>query len=178
MRFKFLIAGFSGPLVRVLSLEPESCFNSVSTQALQGNPTAVGILEINDQLYLHIGIENKGVGTLVRTIVDSVTGGLSDSRSQFLGHEKITLSKITLQGKNSILALSSKSFLCYSHMNQYTMTPLSYTSLEHASRFSSTQCSEGIIGVRGTELRIIQIERPGDIFTQRIMPTKYTPTKM
>jgi splicing factor 3B subunit 3 len=34
VRFKFLIAGFAGPLVRVLSLEPESCFNSVSTQAL------------------------------------------------------------------------------------------------------------------------------------------------
>jgi splicing factor 3B subunit 3 len=31
LRFKFLMAGFSGPLVRVLSLEPESCFNSVST---------------------------------------------------------------------------------------------------------------------------------------------------
>jgi splicing factor 3B subunit 3 len=75
------MAGFSGPQVKILSLEPESCFKSISTQALPGNPTSVSLVEITNQLYLHVGIENKGVGTLLRTTVDAVTGDLSDSRS-------------------------------------------------------------------------------------------------
>lgn len=127
----------------------------MSTQALPGNPSSVSLAEITNQLYLHIGIENNGVGTLMRTTVDAVTGDLSDSRSQFLGHEKITLSKIKLQGKNAILAMSSKPYVCYEFMNQYTMTPLSYESVAQASSFSSTQCFEGIIGIKGKELRII-----------------------
>jgi splicing factor 3B subunit 3 len=49
------------------------------------------------------------------------------------------------------------------------MTPLSYEYLEQATSFSSTECFEGIIGVKGKELRIIKIERPGDIFTQKIL---------
>jgi splicing factor 3B subunit 3 len=45
------------------------------------------------------------------------------------------------------------------------MAPLSYESLESAYSFSSTQCFEGIVGIKGNELRIIQVERLGEIFT-------------
>jgi len=58
------------------------------------------------------------------------------------------------------------------------MTPLSYESLETACSFSSTQCFEGIVGIKGDELRIISVERIGEVFTQRILETKYTPTKI
>ena len=115
---------------------------------------------------------------LLRTIVDNVTGGLSDTRSKFLGPQRVGLSKIRLQGQQAVLALGSKPFVCYSHMSQYCMTPMSYESLEQACSFSSTQCFEGIVGIKGKELRIIQVERLGETFTQRILKTKYTPTKM
>lgn len=69
-------------------------------QALPAGPTAVAVAEMNERLYLHIGLEN---GVLLRTVMDNVTGvitgGLTDSRSKFIGHERISLSKIFLQGQ-------------------------------------------------------------------------------
>jgi len=161
-RFKFLIVGVEDSTVSVLSLEPDSCLDRVSTQALPAVPSAVSIIMMQDQLYLHIGLDN---GVLLRTIIDNVTGGLSDSRSKFLGLDKIRLQKIVLQGESAVLALSSKPYVCYSFMNQYQMTPLSYESLETACSFSSTQCFEGIVGIKGDELRIISVERIGEVFT-------------
>jgi hypothetical protein len=35
-----------------------------------------------DEIYLHVGLDN---GILVRSLVDNITGGISDSRQQFLG---------------------------------------------------------------------------------------------
>ena len=48
-----------------------------TSQTGSNAPTAVCIVEMNDQLYLHIGLEN---GVLLRSIIDNITGGLSDSR--------------------------------------------------------------------------------------------------
>jgi len=64
-------------------------------QALPAVPTAASIIEIGDQLCVHIGLEN---GVLLRTVIDSITGGLSDSRSKFLGLDRISLSKVTING--------------------------------------------------------------------------------
>jgi len=50
-------------------------------------------------------------------------------------------------------------------MKQYQITPLSYDALETACSFSSTQCYEGIVGIKGDELRIISVERLEDEFT-------------
>lgn len=167
-------SGYDSTL-RVLSLEPESCLDRVSMQVLPASPSAVRVCEINNQLYLFVGLQN---GVLLRTNVDVVTGGLSDTRSRFLGPQRVGLSTIKLQGRQAVLALGSKPHVCYGHMNQYCMTPLSYEALEHANAFSSTQCFEGIVAIKGKELRIIQVERLGETFTQRILKTKYTPTKM
>ena len=79
----------------MLSLEPESCLDRVSIQGLPASPTAVRVCAINGQLYLFLGLQN---GVLLRTNVDVVTGGLSDTRTKFLGPQRITLSKIMLQG--------------------------------------------------------------------------------
>jgi splicing factor 3B subunit 3 len=95
LRFKFLIAGFGDSTVRVLSLEPETCLDRVSIQALPSAPSAVLLSEINDLLLLHIGLEN---GVLLRTVVDAITGGMSDSRSKFLGVSSISLAEIQTNG--------------------------------------------------------------------------------
>lgn len=55
---------------------------------------------------------------------------------------------------------------------------MSYESLEQATSFSSSQCSEGIVGIKDNEIRILSVERLGEMFTQKIMHTRYTPAKM
>lgn len=98
---------------------------------------AVSLVEMGEQLSLYIGLEN---GVLLRSVIDSITGSLSDSRQKFLGLDKISLSKVVIKGQKAVLALSSKPFLCYSHMGKHRVTPLSYDQLDQACAFSSTQC--------------------------------------
>ena len=88
------------------------------------------------------------------------------------------MSKITVKKQNTVLVLCSKPYLSYSHMGQMQLTPVTYEPLESATSFSSTQCYEGIVGIKGKELRIIQIEKLGDLFSQKVLPTRYTPTKL
>mmetsp|Transcript_5527 Transcript_5527/g.9417 ORF Transcript_5527/g.9417 Transcript_5527/m.9417 type:complete len:232 (-) Transcript_5527:1602-2297(-) len=76
-RFKFLMVAFKDQILRILSLEPEMCLNRVSMQVLPQEPSDVALVELNNQLYLHIGMEN---GVLMRTLLDNITGGLSDGR--------------------------------------------------------------------------------------------------
>ena len=54
------------------------------------------------------------------------------------------------------------------------MTPLSYETLEYASGFCSEQCPDGIVAVAGNTLRIITIERLGQVFNEKVMPLSYT----
>ena len=175
LRFKFLIAAFLDCTVRVLSLEPETRLGRVSRQMVQSQATAVSVIELDDQLHLHVGLEN---GVLLRSLLDNITGNLSDSRAKFLGLDRISLSKVQVQGQQAVLALSSQPYLCYSYMNAYQITPLSYAALEQATSFNSTQCSEGIVGIKDHEVRIVTVERLGEVFTQKIMRTRYTPIKM
>mmetsp|Transcript_5259 Transcript_5259/g.8139 ORF Transcript_5259/g.8139 Transcript_5259/m.8139 type:complete len:84 (-) Transcript_5259:1508-1759(-) len=81
--------------VHVLSLEPDTCLKRVSLQALPVAPSDVSLTEMNDCLYLHIGLEN---GVLLRTTMDGVNGVLSDSRSQYLGPHRVLLQKVFIKG--------------------------------------------------------------------------------
>ncbi len=117
-------------------------------------------------------------GVLLRTVVDNVTGVLSDSRTRFLGTNSITMAKVKQNGNNAVVALSNKPWLAYSLMNKVNITPLSYESLEQASSFCSAKCPEGIVAISGTTIRIISIERLGEQFTHQVMNLKYTPSKM
>ncbi len=72
-RCKFLVVGFadSTGTLRILSLEPETCLQRISTQALPSVAHSVSLMTLgphdtekqNDQLYLHVGLEN---GVLLR----------------------------------------------------------------------------------------------------------------
>ena len=66
----------------MLSLEPESSLERVSMQALPAQASACLLVEIDNQLCLHVGLES---GVLQRSVVDNITGGISDSRSKSLG---------------------------------------------------------------------------------------------
>lgn len=63
--------------------------------------------------------------------------------------------------------------------NKVNITPLSYEMLEVASSFCSEKCPEGgIVAISGNTLRIITVERLGENFTHKVMPLRYTPTKI
>ena len=57
--------------------------------------------------------------------------------------------------------------LC-SHMGRYQLTPLSYEGLDHASSFASDQCAEGVCAIAKSSLRILTIERLGEVFNQQV----------
>lgn len=87
------------------------------------------------------------------------------------------LFKITIQGAESVLALSSRSWLSYMYQGRFHLTPLSYETLEYASGFASEQCPEGIVAISANTLRILALEKLGAVFNQEICALKYTPRK-
>jgi splicing factor 3B subunit 3 len=61
---------------------------------------------------LHVGLAN---GALFRSNVDPLTGSLTDTRTRIIGNKTVKLFKIKVQGRTAILALSSRSWLCYNY---------------------------------------------------------------
>lgn len=100
-----------------------------------------------------------------------------DTRTRYLGHRPVKLFKITIQGAESVLALSSRSWLSYMYQGRFHLTPLSYEALEYASGFASEQCPEGIVAISANTLRILALEKLGAVFNQEIHGLKYTPRK-
>ena len=100
---------------------------------------------------MNIGLEN---GVLLRTVIDSTTGDLSDTRTRYvgialgselltfklvnvlkltrvgwcryLGSRGVKLFSVTQQEKPAILALSSRPWLSYQFQGHSRLTPLSY----------------------------------------------------
>lgn len=79
------------------------------------------VMNDENELFLHIGLSN---GVLLRTSVDNVTGSLSDTRTRYLGQKGVFLFKVSVQGAPSLLAVSSKPWLCYNFMSKYLTTNL------------------------------------------------------
>ncbi|KAF2295949.1 hypothetical protein GH714_035293 [Hevea brasiliensis] len=126
-------------------------------------------------LFLNAGLQS---GVLFRTVVDMVTGQLSDSRSRFLGLRAPKLFSVVVRGRRAMLCLSSRPWLGYIHQGHFLLTPLSYETLEFAASFSSDQCAEGVVAVAaGDALRIFTIERLGETFNETAIPLRYTPRK-
>ena len=62
------------------------------------------------QLYLNIGLHN---GVLLRTVLDQVTGDLSDTRTRYIGSRPVKLFRVTMQGGEAVLAMSSRTWITY-----------------------------------------------------------------
>lgn len=100
-----------------------------------------------------------------------------DTRTRYLGSRPVKLFKISIQGAEAVLALSSRSWLSYMYQGRFHLTPLSYETLEYASGFASEQCPEGIVAISVNTLRILALEKLGAVFNQEIRALKYTPRK-
>lgn len=191
LRSSFLAVGCDDSTVRVLSLDPDSTLESKSVQALTSPPSSLCIMympdtsvgsTVKDTLYLHIGLFS---GVYLRTVLDTVTGELTDTRTRFLGLKQVRLFKVTVEGKPAILALSLKPWLGYTQAGAastggsgFMLTPLIYEGLEWGWTFSSEQCPEGMVGIQGQNLRIFTIENLAQSVQQESIPLSYTPRKL
>lgn len=160
IRSQFLAVGCDDSTVRILSLDPDSTLENKSVQALTSAPSALSIMAMADSssggstLYLHIGLHS---GVYLRTVLDEVTGELSDTRTRFLGPKPAKLFRVSVQGQTAVLALSSRPWLGYSDpvTKGFMLTPLNYVGLEWGWNFSSEQCTEGMVGIQGQNLRYV-----------------------
>lgn len=158
VRSSFLAVGCDDSTVRILSLDPDSALENKSVQALTSAPSALNIMSMTDSssggstLYLHIGLYS---GVYLRTVLDEVTGELSDTRTRFLGPKPVKLFRVTVKGQTAVLALSSRPWLGYSDVQtkSFMLTPLDYVPLEWGWNFSSEQCVEGMVGIQAQNLR-------------------------
>ncbi|PKY06686.1 pre-mRNA-splicing factor rse1 [Aspergillus campestris IBT 28561] len=183
MRSAFLAVGCDDSTVRVLSLDPDSTLENKSVQALTAAPSALNIMSMSDSssggstLYLHIGLHS---GVYLRTVLDEVTGELSDTRTRFLGSKAVNLFQVSVKGQTAVLALSSRPWLGYSDIQTkgFTLTPLDYVPLEWGWNFSSEQCVEGMVGIQGQNLRIFSIEKLDNNMLQQSIPLSHTPRRL
>ncbi|CAG8434541.1 5348_t:CDS:10 [Diversispora eburnea] len=179
-RSRFLAVGCDDNAVRILSLDPDNTLEVLSTQGLSAPPQSLSIIEMMDietdashgTLYLNIGLQN---GVLLRTVLDNITGALTDTRQRFLGARPVKLFRVTIQGQPAVLALSSRPWLSYTFQSRLHLTPLSYDMLEYGSNFTSPQVPEGIVAISANTLRIFAVEKLGTVFNQAVIQLKYTP---
>ncbi|KAJ5814595.1 nuclear mRNA splicing factor [Penicillium riverlandense] len=182
MRSSFLAVGCDDSTVRILSLDPDSTLENKSVQALTSAPSSLSIMAMSDSssggttLYLHIGLYS---GVYLRTVLDEVTGELSDTRTRFLGAKPVKLFQASVKGQTAALALSSRPWLGYSDIQtkSFMLTPLDYIGLEWGCNFSSEQCVEGMVGIQGQNLRIFSIEKLDNNMLQESIPLSYTPRR-
>lgn len=185
----FLAVGLADDTVRIMSLDPNDCLAPRSTEALPVCAESLCIVEMGctdrdpenaaaasttSSLYLNIGLQN---GALLRTVLDPVSGDLTDTRTRYLGSRPVKLFRIRMQDSEAVLAMSSRSWLSFYYQSRFYLTPLSYESLEYASGFSSEQCPEGIVAISTNTLRILALEKLGAVFNQISFPLEYTPRK-
>lgn len=178
LRSRYLAVGSYDKTVRVLSLDPEDNMKSLNMQALTDTPESLLLLDESENkgsLQLHIGLAN---GLLQRTDVDRVTGQMTDTRTRFLGAKRPGLCKILVNGRPAMLALSTRPWLGYSDQGSYSIVPMSYGSLSHAAAFSSSMCEEGFIAVSKNVLKILSIDRLGQVFNERSMGLQFTPREL
>jgi len=197
-RARFLAVGDTSNTCRIFSLYPDEDFERLSVQTLSSIPKSVCLLTVpstlessssssfstssngptvsaNDDLYLSIGLTD---GVLLRTVVDPLTGQIADTRRRFLGSKPVQLFKIRMGDEVSMLAKSTRCWLCYNHQGKFFMTPLSYVPLQSATSFCSEQCPNGVVGYLDATLRIFTIDRLGDTFNQVSQKIRYTPRKL
>jgi splicing factor 3B subunit 3 len=171
-RARFVAVGDHNSTVELYSLALGAVFEPVAQQVVPAQPHSLCLVEMGAvgggstqgggaQLYLNIGLSN---GVLLRTVVDALSGALSDTRTRFVGTRAVRLFAVSVAGGSAVLALSSRAWLCYNWQTRFHMTPLSYMPLEYGAGFASEQCPEGLVAVHENTVRIIAFDRLGDMF--------------
>lgn len=183
LRSPLLAVGTVDSTVRILSVDVGSTLELLTVQALTAPPSDIRISHMKGPgseppvPYLHIGLNT---GVYIMSILDPVTGQLSDTRTRFLGPSPIKLFQVTAgRSRDCILVLCTKPWLGYlSGSMSFEMAPLSYSAFSYAWGFSSEDCPEGIVGIRGSTLSIIAVDNLDEHLRQEVVPLRYTPRRM
>lgn len=128
-------------------------------------------------LYLYIGMDG---GRIERLAVDGVTGDLSDSRPRFLGAKPIRFLRIHVEGNRqqpAVMALTSRAWLCYNYQSRYRQDPFIFDSLDYITDFSYAGNPNGLAAISGRSLKLMTIERLGQMFHESAVPLRYTPKR-
>ncbi|KAF5207470.1 Splicing factor 3b subunit [Thalictrum thalictroides] len=185
-RSRFLAVGSYDNRIRILSLDPDDCMQILCIQSVSSPPESLLFLEVQalvgredctdhpGSIYLNAGLQN---GVLFRTVVDMVTGQISDGRFRLLGSRAPKLFSVLVKGRRAMLCLSSRPWLGYTQQRRILLSPLSCEALEYAASFSSDQCAEGVVAVAGGAMKIFSVERLGETFNETVIPLRYTPRK-
>lgn len=184
LRFPFLAVGCDDQTVRIISLDPDNTLTPLSIQALTAPPNSICVAEMNDTsidrnhatMFVNIGLTN---GVLLRTILDPISGQLTDTRIRFLGARPVRLVRTRMSGnQTAVLALSSRSWLFYTYQQRTHFTPLLFEPLDHAWAFNAELCPDGLIGISAGSLRIFTIPTLGQKLKIDSFPVSHTPRKM
>jgi len=181
IRSQFLAVGVDQK-VCVISLDLNDCMTEITRQTFSSNPESLSIAELGGghelnwtaQLYLNVGLQN---GELVRTRLDRVTGDLSEPIRRYLGSKPISLFNMKVQGKSSVLACTNKTWLVYSHQSRCHLSPLSCEPFEYAASFTSPQVREGLVAISGNTLRVLSLDRLGDVYNHQSHSVEASPRK-
>jgi splicing factor 3B subunit 3 len=182
IRSQFLAVGVDQK-VTIISLDLNDCMSEITRQTFSSTAESITIAELGggsadlnytSQLYLNVGLQS---GELVRTRLDRVSGDLSEPIRRYLGTKPVNLFNIRLKAGNALLACTNKSWLVYTHQNRCHLSPISSEPFESASSFSSPQVSEGIVAISGCTLRVLTLERLGDIYNQQQHDLEATPRR-
>ncbi|RDB18465.1 Pre-mRNA-splicing factor RSE1 [Hypsizygus marmoreus] len=181
-RTPYLAVGCEDQTVRILSLDPETTLETLSLQALTAPASSICITDMLDPsmnkvqptTFVNIGLQN---GVLLRTVLDPISGQLSDTRTRFLGTKPVRLFRVLSHKNPAVLALSSRPWLNYTYQHAMHFTPLLYEGLDYAGSFCGEMCPEGFIGISGSLLRIFSVPQLGKKLKQDSIPLSYTPRK-
>mmetsp|Transcript_2281 Transcript_2281/g.5207 ORF Transcript_2281/g.5207 Transcript_2281/m.5207 type:complete len:1210 (+) Transcript_2281:84-3713(+) len=182
-RSHFMAVGLYDNTVRLLSIDPNNPLGQLTLQACNAQPSSLLLTRMSadeskdakTNLYLYTGLKN---GVLIRCMVDPANGSLSDDRKRFLDPKEVRLSEVRIYDRPAVMAISHRTWLSYAYQGRFHMTPISYESLADVSSFSSEQCPEGIVAITNGSLRIVTLERLGDLFNTTTLPLRYTPRRM
>jgi len=170
MRSNFLAVGSFGNSVRILSLQPKTLYLELTTLSLLHTVSDVMLVSPRS---LYIGQNN---GVLVRADLNETSGKIIDTKKRVIGGTPVSLFRVSPQDDEEsttrVLAVSSRSWLCYRNQGRFHMTPLKYQRLTCAASFRSQQCeSNGITAISNRKLRILTFESLDEMFHHTTVST-------
>ncbi|KEI42808.1 uncharacterized protein L969DRAFT_92232 [Mixia osmundae IAM 14324] len=178
----YLCVGCEDQTVRIISLQEQNCLETISIQALTALPSSICIAEILDSsvdktrptTFVNIGLQN---GVLLRTVLDPMSGRLTDTRTRFLGTRPVKLRRLAIGDSSGVLSISSRTWVNYTHQGLLQFDPLISDPLDHATGLRAEVCPEGIIGVTGDTLRIFTLPKIGTKVKMDSIPLSLTPRR-
>lgn len=170
MRSRFLMVGGEDSIVRLLSCDPSDLMSQIALQAAAKPPTSLLFSNIDDQLYVHVGLRN---GVYVRLTVGKNDGSLNDPQSRYLGPAPILFHEVEPAGH--LIAQCTKSWLVYSSQSSISVVPLACEGYFGFTSFSTPSIPNSIFAIAKDHFSLMIVENPEMPFNGRIkIPSKYT----